>query len=32
MREITFDLHGPDWIPAIIFQLGEVLAEFGAYG
>ena len=28
MREITFDLHGPGWTPAIIIQLGEILAEF----
>ena len=27
MREITFDLHGPGWTPAIILQLDEVLAE-----
>ena len=26
MREITFDLHGPGWTPAVITQLGEVLA------
>ena len=27
MREITFDSRSPGWTPAIILQLGEVLAE-----
>ena len=27
-REMVFDLHGPGWAPAVITQLGEVLAEF----
>ena len=27
MRKISFDLHGPGWAPAIILQLGEVLAK-----
>ena len=27
MCEIAFDLHGPGWTPAVITQLGDVLAE-----
>ena len=28
MRERALDLDGPGWTPAVITQLGEVLAEF----
>ena len=28
MREIAFYFHGPDWTPAVITKLGEVLSEF----
>ena len=28
LREITFDLHSPEWTPAAIEELGDVLCEF----
>ena len=32
LREITFDLHSPEWTPATVEELGDVLCEFpGAF-